>query len=170
MSWLTVLGRVVAQAFGIALAQRAAERILEPEVTGGAEAPREPMDSRWQYFTFEELRCRGKDCCGGEMRMDPEFMSQIVAIRRQLGFPFPVTSAYRCPKHNQRVATTGPDGPHTTGLAIDIAVSGRDAMRLLEAALTNHYFTGIGVHQRGEGRFIHLDALKGPMRPTVWSY
>lgn len=106
------------------------------------------------------------------MEMDPEFMRHIVALRRQLGFPLPVTSAYRCPEHNQRVSSTGPDGPHTTGRAIDIAVQGRDALRLLEAALTTHYFTGIGIHQRGDGRFIHLDALTGPQypRPTIFTY
>jgi hypothetical protein len=34
-------------------------------------------------------------------------------------------------------------------------------------------FTGIGVQQKGGGRFIHLDNLPngpGQPRPTVWSY
>lgn len=143
---------------------------VDTDIIGGAEAPREDSmaESRWQYFSAEELQCR---CCGA-MEMDGEFMRQVVALRRQLGFPFPVTSAYRCPAHNAVVSSTGPSGPHTTGKAIDITVSGRDAMRLLQAALNTHYFTGIGINQRGNGRFIHLDALKGPEypRPTIWTY
>jgi zinc D-Ala-D-Ala carboxypeptidase len=31
-------------------------------------------------------------------------------------------------------------------------------------------FTGIGVQQKGSGRFIHLDTMEGGTRPTVWSY
>jgi zinc D-Ala-D-Ala carboxypeptidase len=30
-------------------------------------------------------------------------------------------------------------------------------------------FTGIGVQQKGTGRFLHLDTLEN-LRPTVWSY
>lgn len=123
-------------------------------------------ESPWQYFTREELACR--HC--GEMKMDNEFMRDIVALRRRLGFAFPVTSAYRCPEHNQRVSSTGADGPHTTGRAIDIAVSGIQAIRLLEAALSSHDFTGIGIQQKGAGRFIHLDAVQGSTRPAIWSY
>jgi len=31
-------------------------------------------------------------------------------------------------------------------------------------------FKGIGVQQKGAGRFIHLDDWASPNRPTVWSY
>jgi hypothetical protein len=31
-------------------------------------------------------------------------------------------------------------------------------------------FTGIGVQQKGTGRFIHVDLTVGQNRPTVWSY
>jgi len=31
-------------------------------------------------------------------------------------------------------------------------------------------FTGIGVQQKGTGRFPHLDTLEEPPRPNVWSY
>lgn len=161
---------------GIRLVDRLLDRAQPPgnsvdaDIIGGAEAPREAdmTESRWQYFTVEELQCR---CCG-QMHMDDEFMRHVVALRRELGFPFIVTSAYRCPAHNAVVSSTGASGPHTTGMAIDIAVSGRDALRLLEAALNTHYFTGAGIHQKGNGRFIHLDALRGPEypRPAIWSY
>jgi hypothetical protein len=34
-------------------------------------------------------------------------------------------------------------------------------------------FTGIGIAQKGEGRYVHLDDLpsvEGQPRPTLWSY
>lgn len=123
--------------------------------------------SGWRYFTRAELQCR---CCG-EVRMHPEFMRKLVELRDRAGFPFPVTSAYRCPRHNSRVSSTGATGPHTTGRAIDIAVSRERALWIVSTAV-EYGFTGIGVHQRGDGRFIHLDDLKYPdyPRPSVWSY
>jgi len=106
--------------------------------------------------------------------MDTRFMDRIENLRINLGFPFYVTSAFRCPEYNQQVSSTGPDGPHTTGHAMDIGVSGNKAWKLLQLAGT-HGMTGIGVRQHGDygGRFIHLDDLgsvyRGP-RPHVWSY
>jgi uncharacterized protein YcbK (DUF882 family) len=97
-------------------------------------------------------------------------MPKIVQLRRQLGFPFVVTSAYRCPHHNARVSSTGSAGPHTTGRAIDIAVQGKQALDLLHAALESRQFTGIGVNQKGAGRFLHLDDLVQPGRPAIWTY
>lgn len=127
-------------------------------------------ESPWQYFQRAELACR---CCG-EMRMHPDFMPKIVALRRQLGFPFVVSSAYRCPAHNQAVSSTGATGPHVTGRAIDLRVYGLRAMRLLEAALASHEFTGIGLYQRGpmESRYLHIDDLPGDQapRPAIWTY
>ena len=121
--------------------------------------------SPYQYFSLEELSCR--HC--GEMHMDSGFMAKLVAIRRELGFPLPVTSGYRCPAHNAAVSETGINGPHTTGHAVDIAISGERAYRLLRAALA-HGMTGIGIKQHGDGRFIHLDDLDGPTRPWIWGY
>jgi hypothetical protein len=127
------------------------------------------MDSGYQYFSIEELQCHGMDCCGGQAGMDHDFMVKLVSMRRELGFPFIVTSAYRCPLHNTRVSSTGDKGPHTTGHAADIAVKGYNAYRLLECAL-RHNMTGIGIKQTGKHRFIHLDDLNDHNRPVVWSY
>lgn len=103
--------------------------------------------------------------------MHPDFMSKLVALRTYLDFPFPVSSAFRCPEHNQRVSSTGANGPHTTGRAIDIAVRGEQAYEIVSQA-ARFGFTGIGVAQKGGGRFIHLDDLEYPdaPRPWVWSY
>ncbi len=82
----------------------------------------------------------------------------------------PVTSAYRCPAHNAAVSTTGANGPHTTGHAVDVAMAGEDTF-LLMAMATALGFTGVGIKQHGPwcDRFIHIDLL--PVnRPRVWSY
>jgi zinc D-Ala-D-Ala carboxypeptidase len=57
---------------------------------------------------------------------------------------------------------------HSTGRAVDIAV------RLLQLALQEG-FTGIGIQQTGEGRFLHLDDIQPEdefhvPRPWIWSY
>lgn len=125
--------------------------------------------SPWQYFQIEELKCK---CGCDKWLMDSAFMAKVVSLRRELGFPFVVTSAYRCPAHNQKVSTTGPNGPHTTGHAIDINVHHAQAIAFLRAAL-DHGFTGIGLNQKGPvtGRFIHLDDLGPPHpRPNCWTY
>lgn len=94
-------------------------------------------------------------------------------LRELLGFPFVVTSAYRCTNHPIEARKDSP-GAHTTGQALDINVYGNNAHRLLDAALRTG-FSGIGIAQKGEHsiRFIHLDDLGNSddrPRPTVWSY
>ena len=58
-------------------------------------------------------------------------------------------------------------GPHTTGLACDVGVKGADAHKLLKLAL-NQGFMGIGIQQKGNGRFLHLDTASEYGR--LWSY
>jgi len=102
--------------------------------------------------------------------MDATFMDLVETLRDAYGKPMTVSSAYRTPEHNASVSSTGTTGPHTTGRAIDIGVSGTDALTLVHMALTLG-FTGIGVSQKGQhnSRFIHLDNLTDG-RPWIWSY
>lgn len=120
------------------------------------------------HFPDKELFCK----CGCGRLPNPEFMAKVENLRMRAGFPMPVSSGFRCPEHNAKVSSTGAWGPHTTGRAIDIAVSHSRAMELVRLALTSG-FTGIGINQKGNARFIHLDDLpdgeKQP-RPTIWSY
>ena len=120
------------------------------------------------HFSRHELRCR---CGCGRCGMDQAFLVRLEQLRWAFGKPMRLSSAYRCPDHNERISKTGRTGPHTTGRAVDVLVSGEDAYRLVRLAL-EHGFTGIGIAQRGphERRFIHLDDLDGPTRPWVWSY
>lgn len=124
--------------------------------------------SKVKHFRPEEFACR--HC--GKVEMNEVFVSKLDAMRGQCDFPFVVTSGYRCPDHNEAVSTTGRDGPHTTGRAADIAVSGAAAYRVLSMC-QRFGITGIGVQQKGSGRFLHLDDLEngpGCPRPWIWSY
>lgn len=116
------------------------------------------------HFSKAELTCK----CGCGMLPAQDFMDKVEALRVSVGFPLPVSSAARCPDHNAKVSGTGRTGPHTTGRAIDLAVDRSKAYAVLSTALRMG-FTGIGVQQKGGGRFIHLDMLTEG-RPTVWSY
>jgi len=133
------------------------------------------MNGKWQYFDDNELICHGTGCgCDHCLHMDHDFMVKLVAMRRELGFYFVLSSAYRCPIHNKEVSHTGLTGPHTTGRAVDILADGYKSWRIIESA-RDHGMTGIGVSQRGphSKRFIHVDDLPngdGQPRPWLWSY
>ncbi len=127
-----------------------------------------PIDWRWPNFRPDEFRCKGS----GRLVIVPGFMDRLQALRVAYGRPMVITSGYRSPDYNVRVSSTGPGGPHTTGRAVDVAVRGADALELLQLALS-HGFTGIGVQQKGQDRFIHLDDLDARTdrpRPWIWSY
>ena len=121
----------------------------------------------YKYFTEDELKCQH---CGSK-GIDKDFMNKIEDLRHDLGFPFKVNSAYRCKDHPIEARKKAP-GAHESGHALDIGVSGEQAHRLLYAAL-GAGMTGIGVNQKGNSRFIHLDDLKcaeNRPRPWIWSY
>lgn len=128
----------------------------------------------YEFFSEKELSCRCGNCGLGQDDMDEAFMRKIVQMRIELDFAMPVSSAIRCPDHNNNVSSTGRDGPHTTGKALDIVCFGDKAHRILGWAAP--VFQGVGVSQKGNRgrRFIHLDDLQSgevrSPRPWVWSY
>ena len=120
------------------------------------------------HFTKSELACK----CGCGMLPEKDFMDKVENLRVRYGMPLKVSSAARCPIYNATVSKTGAAGPHTTGRAIDFAVSHLNSWLLLRLAMAEG-FTGIGVNQKGDGRFIHIDDLpnaEGQPRPSTWSY
>lgn len=153
---------------------------LDKKVQAVEEGEIEPIP--WENFSFKELECRH---CQKQV-MDPEFMVKLVRFRKSTGISMPLSSAYRCPEHNQAVSPrTGLDGPHTTGRSVDVLVYGGKARKLLGLSLVYSegpphasreiVFTGIGVKQHGpfKDRIIHLDDLPnapGRPRPWVWTY
>jgi len=127
-------------------------------------------DDEWignyKYFTEQEMTCKCK--CG--LLPKHSFMISLDDLREEVGFPLPVTGGARCPTHNNRVSTTGVNGPHTLQVASDIRVYGERAYILLKTALKLG-FTGIGINQKGTlySRYLHLDKVTNN-RPRIWSY
>ena len=120
-------------------------------------------------FSESELAC---SCCG-KNEMTQETVDALQGLRESIGSPLRLSSAYRCPKHNSKVSSTGKTGPHTTGKAIDIVCSGKEAGELLSfAMILSKVWKGIGISQKGkhESRFIHLDTIEADNRPWIWSY
>ena len=110
----------------------------------------------------------------GLIEPDPEqakLVDKLQVLRDDLGFPLVISSGYRCPEHPIEAKKSKP-GTHALGLAVDIAVSHEKALQVLYKGIA-HGFTGIGVNQKGGGRFIHLDIAEienySP-RPHIWSY
>jgi len=120
--------------------------------------------SKYPNFTADEFKC--SHC--GVNAMKPEFMAKLQALRTAYGKPMTITSGYRCPQHPIEAKKIKP-GAHASGCACDVRVEGQDAYRLLKLALVAG-FTGIGVQQKGAGRFLHFDTLEGGTRPNLWSY
>lgn len=129
------------------------------------------MVSEMNYFKQSEFDQEGLP--GSGAKMDAGFVVHLNELRRRCGFALIIPSGYRTPEHNAKVSTTGTNGPHTTGKSVDIAVSGEKAFIVLREAMAMGVFTGIGIKQAGEKRFIHLDTCTekdGLPRPMLWSY
>lgn len=121
----------------------------------------------WEYFTVDEMKCKGS----GECHMDDAFMAKLDTLRKRYGKPIIITSGYRSAAYNISLGGAK-NSAHVQGKAADIAVSHADAYKLVGLAI-DLGFTGIGVSQKGESRFIHIDTAdstdKQP-RPHIWSY
>ena len=133
-------------------------------------AGKRPVRLNWRdfpHFTARDFVC---PCGCGRAEMDPLFMQRLQRLRGRLGFALPVSGGFRCPAHDARSGYGRRGGPHTTGRAAHVAVSGMQAYRLLALA-TELEFSGIGIRQRGPVRHIHLDMLAsapGWPRPVLW--
>ena len=124
----------------------------------------------YKNFAEEEFRCR---CGCGRADMHPVFMERLQMARDRTFTKFIVTSGFRCPDYNNRIASTGRNGPHTTGRAVDLLCAGTVTHNILQI-IALQGFTGIGLSQKGDHgrRFIHLDDLPDGdhPRPWVWTY
>lgn len=127
----------------------------------------------YKYFKLEELKCRCGKCSSHGIEMNVDFMKNLDTLREMSKFPFILTSAYRCPEHNNKVGSSGSDGEHTKGLAVDIAVNGHQAYILLNNVYKQHYFNRIGIDRKSaRDGYIHLGCQeKGTfVIETVWTY
>lgn len=121
--------------------------------------------TRWKYFSEHELACK---CGCGRADMDEETMQLVVEVREELGFPFRLNSAFRCPDHNKNVSSTGRFGPHTTGKALDISAIGSESKLRLVEAFQKRGFRRFGIAKN----FVHIDFLKKEdgFPEGIWSY
>ena len=120
---------------------------------------------RWPNFSYREIACRTTGTCD----MDPIFMDRLQSLRDRLGFGLTITSGYRAPSSPVEAQKPGGPGSHSMGLAVDIGVQGEKAYQVLKGALEMG-FTGVGINQKGTGRYIHLDTATHVPRPAIWSY
>ena len=119
--------------------------------------------NKWKNFSREEFKCQHT----GKNEIQDVLIDLCQEIRDIVGVPLTVTSGYRAPEHPIEAAKAKP-GTHSRGLAADLLVSHGDAREVLKAALELNR-GGVGVHQRGNGRFIHVDV--DPSRVNLlWTY
>ena len=119
-----------------------------------------------RYFKREEFAC--PHC--GQNGFKLVTAKRLEAARSLAGVPFVITSGYRCHAHNALVSTTGPNGPHTTGVAVDIHIYYSKAATLVREAL-NAGFSGVGMRQHGalSNRMVHLDTMRRSSQ-AIWTY
>ena len=125
--------------------------------------------SRWPNFNPEEFQCKSS----GELKISEAVLDFLQAYRNVLGKGVSINSGYRCPEHNNSVSSTGLDGPHTTGWAIDVSTNSNTQYQLLKFAMSyNPQPLGIGIAKT----FTHIDFCNADMndkflvRPNVWRY
>ena len=117
------------------------------------------------YFSESELKC--KHC--KEYHFNDSTLVRLNRLRSMYGKPVHINSGYRCAEYNTKMGYTQ---THATGQAVDVRASRKEAYKILKIAMMMG-FTGIGVKQKGEDRFLHLDDLnevEGRPRPIIWSY
>ena len=120
---------------------------------------------KWRNFKLDEFKCK---CGCEEVKINSDLLDLLQEARDELG-PLSINSAYRCSSHNDSVSSTGPNGPHTSGNAVDIAVKNSQHRKQLIDWFTNKV-SGLGIAKS----FIHIDNLTADdgfdARPNAWIY
>lgn len=125
--------------------------------------------SQWPCKWFKPFEVRDRRT--GEVKTTVEFLAWMDKLRDAVGEPLKVNSWYRAPASNAAVSSTGQTGAHTTGLAVDLAVSHALAHRVVILALEMGC-KRIGMRQHGDAsrRFVHIDLAPGKPSPRFWTY
>ena len=121
--------------------------------------------SKYPNFRKSEFDCSFT----GRNEMKAEFLDILQKIRTLINKPMIITSGYRDKTH-PREHHKAKGGTHTLGVAADISVRGADALKLIWIAL-DCGIQRIGVNQKGDKRFIHLDiGDRYGFNVSVWTY
>lgn len=112
-------------------------------------------------FTIEELQCK----CGCKRLPEESFIHKLQMLRLKCGFPFVISSGFRCSAYNATLLGAHPESAHTKGLAVDIDNSNIDSDRLwhLMKYATELDFNGIEISTA----HIHLD-MKDRGHKKMW--
>ncbi len=116
----------------------------------------------WKNFTPYEISCRcdhEPKCAGdGSILVVPEALDKLQTLRKIIGKPLVINSAFRSPSHNRAVGGKS-HSQHLLGIAFDISLKGHDRYELTRCA-EEVGFNGIGQYDT----FIHVDARETPAR------
>ncbi len=105
----------------------------------------------WAHFSPRELASRGDGSVCAVLTAG----DLLERLRRLIGKPLAITSAYRDPIHNARVGGA-PLSRHKVGDAFDIRLADLNRFELADAA-AEVGFTGMGKYQT----FLHIDTRPG---------
>ena len=105
-----------------------------------------------KYFDYDELKCKGANCCGGVAAMNPNLLIALDSIRVLADSPIYVSSGFRCITHNRKVGGVKASY-HTQGMAADIYSKNLTIDELYGIIEKVKKVRGIGVYDN----FIHID-------------
>ncbi len=109
-----------------------------------------PQDAwRWSSFSPQEIACRGT----GEILVHEAALDNLEEMRRRLGKPIMITSAYRSKSHNRKVGGAR-RSQHLKGMAFDISMQNQNPF-MFEAIARSCGFTGFGFYPKQN--FMHID-------------
>lgn len=106
-------------------------------------------------FRVSEFDCNGRGCCSAT-KIDSQLVEYLQKIRDHFGVPVNLSSAYRCEKHNEKVANAVSKSRHILGMAADIKVSGVAPAEVAKYA-ESIGVKGIGLYEGADGNFVHID-------------
>lgn len=110
-----------------------------------------PGEWVWPDFKPRELACKGT----GRLYLRREAVVALQALRRDVGKPLVILSAYRSPEHNARVGGAK-NSKHMEGHAFDVSMVGHDPHDF-EAKARRHGFKGFGYYPNSNPPFMHID-------------
>ena len=105
----------------------------------------------WPNFRPRELACKGS----GKLFIQRRALDALQALRRDVGKPLVIASAYRSPEHNAAV-NGAKDSRHMRGDAFDVVMVGHDPAAFAVAA-KRAGFTGFGYYPDATPPFLHID-------------
>ena len=129
------------------------------------------------HFEWTEFLCKCGDPSHTIQDIPQTYIEFVLhvdsVVRPNAGFPFYVSSGWRCEQHPIEKGKSAP-GPHTLE-GMDVLCSHQKAYKLVGIAIEDPVITGIGISQKGplESRFVHIDGcFKTPYRPRphLWTY